>query len=38
MVAFSAAYADANQLDFEALQAAIKSGRVKSRPDPKLRN
>jgi hypothetical protein len=38
MVEFSATYADVNQRDFEAMNAAIKSGRVKSRPDPKLRN
>jgi uncharacterized protein (DUF2252 family) len=37
MVEFSAAYADCNTRDFEALQAAIKSGRLKAQPDPKRR-
>jgi uncharacterized protein (DUF2252 family) len=38
MVKFAAAYADNNERDFEAIKAAIKSGRIDSRPDPKLRN
>jgi uncharacterized protein (DUF2252 family) len=36
MVAFSAAYADNNERDFAAIKAAIKSGRLKAQPDPKL--
>jgi uncharacterized protein (DUF2252 family) len=36
MVAFSKAYADNNERDFEEMRRAIKSGRLKSQRDPKL--